>query len=142
MPSDGELAIAVCGAHMSGLPLNHQLTDLGGRFLRKAISAPEYGFYALAGGPPARPGMVRQSSGGAAIDLEIWALPKAGIGAFLAGIPAPLGIGTVKLDDGASVKGFLCESEGLAGATDITALGGWRAFLAGGSAMAPREAVA
>jgi allophanate hydrolase len=127
---------------MSGLPINHQLTDLGGRFLRKARSAPEYGFYALAGGPPARPGMVRQASGGAAIELEIWALPKAGVGAFLAGIPAPLGIGTVKLDDGSAVKGFLCESEGLAGAIDITELGGWRAFLAGGGAMAPREAVA
>ncbi len=141
-PADDEIALAVCGAHMSGLPLNHQLTDLGGRFLRKARSAPEYRLYALAGGPPARPGMVRQASGGAAIELEIWALPKASVGTFLAGIPAPLGIGTVKLDDASSVKGFLCESEGLAGATDITEFGGWRAFLAGGGATAPREAVA
>lgn len=138
-PADGELAIAVCGAHMSGLPLNHQLTDLGGRFLHSTLSASEYGFYALAGGPPARPGMVRQQQDGAAIELEVWALPKAGVGTFLAGIPAPLGLGTVKLEDGTSVKGFICESAGLDGATDITGFGGWRAYLAGSK---PQAAVA
>jgi allophanate hydrolase len=136
-----ELAIAVCGAHMSGLPLNHQLTSLGGRFLAATRTAPAYSLHALAGGPPARPGMVRRASGGAAIELEVWALPKAGVGAFLAGIPAPLGIGTVALEDGTSVKGFLCEPQGLAGATDITEFGGWRGWLAA-QERTRREAVA
>ncbi|QDZ02296.1 allophanate hydrolase [Nitratireductor mangrovi] len=141
-PRDSEIAIAVCGAHMSGLPLNHQLTDLGGRFLRAAHSAPEYGLYALAGGPPARPGMVRQAKGGGSIALEVWALPKSGVGAFLAGIPAPLGLGTVTLDDGSAVKGFICEAHGIAEAKDITAFCGWRAWLAAGQKTAAQEAVA
>lgn len=137
-PGVDEIAIAVCGAHMSGLPLNHQLTNLGGRFLCATETAPEYGLYALAGGPPARPGMVRLPAKGAAIALEVWALPKAGVGEFLAGIPSPLGIGTVKLADGGSVKGFLCETQGLAGSTDITGFGGWRAWL---TAMAEKASM-
>ena len=141
-PTGDEIAIAVCGAHMSGLPLNHQLTDLGGRFLRATQTAPEYGLYALAGGPPARPGMVRHAATGQAIALEVWALPKIAAGAFLAGIPSPLGLGTVKLEDGSSVKGFLCETQGLAGATDITSHGGWRAWLAAGAVRTPPEVVA
>jgi len=135
-PTSDEIAIAVCGAHMSGLPLNHQLTDLGGRFLRATHTAPEYGLYALAGGPPIRPGMVRHAAIGQAIALEVWALPKTAAGAFLAGIPSPLGLGTVKLADGSSVKGFLCETQGLAGATDITSYGGWRAWRAAPEAVA------
>lgn len=141
-PAADEIALAVCGAHMSGLPLNHQLTTLGGRFLCATETAREYGLYALAGGPPARPGMVRLATQGAAIALEVWALPKAGVGEFLAGIPSPLGLGTVKLADGSSVKGFLCETQGLAGATDITRFGGWRAWLAASAVKASAEAVA
>lgn len=127
-PMPGEIAIAVVGAHMSGLPLNHELTARGGRFLFAAETAPEYRFYALAGGPPARPGMVRADNG-AAIALEVWALPPEGFGAFVAGIPQPLGIGTVNLADGSKVKGFLAELAGLEGAEDITGYGGWRAYL-------------
>jgi allophanate hydrolase len=124
------IEIAVCGAHMSGLPLNWQLTDLGGKFVRKASTTSAYGLFALAGGPPQRPGLVRQESGGAAIALEVWSLPKTAFGTFLAGIPAPLGIGTVELSDGASVKGFLCEAAGTEGAAEITHLGDWRVYLA------------
>ena len=142
LPGTHEIAIAVCGAHMSGLPLNHQLTSLGGRFLRATLTAPEYGLYALAGGPPARPGMVRHAASGQSIALEVWALPRIAVGDFLAGIPAPLGLGTVKLADGSTVKGFLCETQGLAGATDITSFGGWRAWLAAGAAKATPEVVA
>ena len=138
----GEIALAVCGAHMSGLPLNHQLTALGGRFLRACRTAPAYSLHALAGGPPQRPGLVRRPGNGASIELEIWGLPTEGIGAFLAGIPAPLGIGTVELEDGSSVKGFLCETHGLAGARDITAFGGWRKWLARGEPSIGEEAVA
>ena len=125
------IGIAVCGAHMSGLPLNGQLTDLGARFLRKSRTTPDYKFYALAGGPPVRPGLVKSRAADAgSIALEIWALPKTAFGAFMAGIPAPLGIGTIDLSDGTAVKGFLCEPSGLDGAADITELGDWRSYLA------------
>jgi allophanate hydrolase len=129
-PAPDEIALAVCGAHMSGLPLNGQLTGPGGRFLRATTTAPTYRLHALAGGPPRRPGLVRVAEGGAAIALEVWALPRAAVGDLLAQIPAPLGLGTVVLADGSSVAGFLCEGAGLAGATEITAHGGWRAWLA------------
>ncbi len=126
---EDRVSIAVVGAHMSGLPLNVQLTELDGRLERAAVSAPVYRLYALAGGPPQRPGMVRVTEGGGAVELEIWSLPTAAVGTFIGKIPAPLGIGTVALGDGSSVLGFLCESHATAGAHDITALGGWRAYL-------------
>jgi len=126
-----EIAVAVVGAHMSGLPLNHELTRLGGRFLYAADTAPLYRLYRLAGGPPLRPGLVRADEG-ASIALEVWALPSAAFGAFVSGIPQPLGIGTLDLADGRQVKGFLCETAGLDGAEDITPFGGWRAFIAAG----------
>lgn len=121
-----EIELAVCGAHMSGLPLNGELTRLGGRFLRAVRTEPAYRLYALAGGPPRRPGMIRDTGGGGAIAVEVWALPKTAFGAFIAGVPAPLSIGTVALADGTRPKGFLCEPAGLAGAEDVTALGDWR----------------
>jgi allophanate hydrolase len=122
---------------MADLPLNWQLTDLGATFLRTAQTTGDYKFYALAGGPPARPGLIKDAGpDSGAIALEIWSLPKSGFGTFMAGIPAPLGIGTIDLSDGTAVKGFLCEPSGLDGATDITALGGWRAFLAQQSEIA------
>ncbi|MDB0014185.1 allophanate hydrolase [Alphaproteobacteria bacterium] len=127
-----QIELAVCGAHMSDLPLNWQLTDLGATFLRKAATSANYKFYALAGGPPARPGLLRgEGAEGGSIALEVWSLPKTAFGAFMTGIPAPLGIGTVELSDGSSVKGFICEASGTKGATDITHLGDWRSFLAG-----------
>jgi allophanate hydrolase len=129
-PSADEIALAVCGAHMSGLPLNGQLTALGGRFLRVARTTPAYRLHALAGGPPRRPGLVRVAEDGAQIALEVWALPRAAVGELLVQIPAPLGLGSVALEDGSAVAGFLCEAAGLVGATDITAQGGWRAWLA------------
>lgn len=126
-----QIELAVCGAHMTGLPLNWQLTDLGGVFLRKAQTTAEYKFYALAGGPPARPGLVRSDAPDAgAVAVEVWSLPKAAFGTFMAGIPAPLGIGTVALSDGAAVKGFICEASETKGATDITELGDWRVYIA------------
>lgn len=123
-----EIAIAVVGAHMAGLPLNGQLVQLGARFLQETETAPEYRLYRLAGGPPLRPGLIRDSRG-AKIALEVWALPAARFGDFMRKIPAPLGIGTLILANGETVKGFLCEPSGLAGAEDITAFGGWRAYL-------------
>jgi allophanate hydrolase len=130
-PVDAEdrVSIAVVGAHMSGLPLNPQLTTLGGRQEATGRTAPLYRFYALPGDPPARPGLLRVAKDGAAIDLEVWSLPAATVGAFARQIPAPLGLGTVALEDGSTVLGFLCESYATAGARDITELGGWRAYL-------------
>ena len=124
-----EIEVAVCGAHMSGLPLNGELTGLGGRFLRAVRTAPVYRLYALAGGPPRRPGMIR-GAGGGAIAVEVWALPTAAFGEFVARVPAPLSIGTVELSDGTRPKGFLCEPAGVVGAEDVTAIGDWRKVVA------------
>jgi allophanate hydrolase len=125
------LEIAVVGAHMSGLPLNRELTGLGATLLRAVETEPCYRLYALPGGPPLRPGLLRVAAGqGAAIATEVWAVPLDKIGTLLAGIPAPLGLGTLRLVDGTMPKGFLVEAEGVRGAEDISHFGGWRGFLA------------
>jgi len=121
--------VMVCGAHMSGLPLNPQLLERNARQVAITRTAPIYRFYALPGGPLFRPGLVQVKDGGAAIDVEVWRMPVEHFGSFVAGIPAPLGIGKVKLEDGSVVSGFLCESLGVADAADISALGGWRQYL-------------
>jgi allophanate hydrolase len=142
-PDTGEIAIAVCGAHMSGMALNGELTGRGGRFLKSGETSDAYALYALAGGPPKRPGLVRGAPGsGSHIELEIWALPAAEVGGFLAGIPAPLGLGTIELADGTSVTGFICEAVGTEGAENISHLGSWRKFMAnaaGGPSIAAAE---
>ena len=120
--------LAVCGAHLSGLPLNHQLTERGARLLRACRTAPQYRLYALAGFTPPRPGMVRET-GGRRIEVEVWELSTEAFGSFVDGIPSPLGIGTVELEDGKRVKGFLCEPYATRGAEDVSHLGGWRAYL-------------
>jgi allophanate hydrolase len=130
LPQSGEIAIAVVGAHMSGMALNHELKSFGARFLEAANTAPAYLLYALNGKPPARPGLLRVAQGGTSIALELWALPADGFGRFVAAIPAPLSIGTLTLSDGRTVKGFLAESDGVNDARDISEFGGWRAFVA------------
>jgi allophanate hydrolase len=125
----GTIELAVVGAHLSGMGLNGELRAAGATFLRSTATTADYRLYALPGGPPARPGLLRVAAdAGAAIALEVWALPAAGFGAFVANIPPPLGIGTVRLADATAVKGFLVEAEGVRGAKDITAFGGWRAY--------------
>lgn len=125
-----EISLAVVGAHLTGQPLNGQLTSLRARLLRTTQTTDAYRLYALAGTVPPKPGLVRGEPGtGAAIEVEVWALIPAAFGSFVAAIPPPLGIGTLQLVDGMSVKGFICESAALTGAKDITAFGGWRAFL-------------
>lgn len=121
--------VVVCGAHLAGLPLNWQLVQRGGRLVEATRSAPHYKLYALAGGPPLRPGMLRVAEGGAAIAVEVWELPSAELGSFLTSIPAPLCLGKVELADGRWETGFICDAWGLAGAEDITACGGWKAWL-------------
>lgn len=125
----GETVLAVVGAHMSGLPLNAQLTDRGGRFLETTETAAGYQLFALPGGPPTRPGLLRTGTGGP-IALELWALPTESLGSFLEGIPSPLGLGTLSLCDGRQVTGFLVEAAGVHGAEDVSRFGGWRAYLA------------
>ena len=115
--------LVVVGAHLSGQPLNHELTDRGGRLIRPATTAAAYRLHALATDPP-KPGLVRVSSGGAPIAAELWALPVDGFGDFVRRVPSPLSIGTVELEDGSRHPGFLCEGWALAGTADITALGG------------------
>lgn len=127
---EGYQRIVVVGAHMSAMPLNGELTKLGGIFLKAALTQPCYRLYALAGGRQARPGLVRVAADGHAIATEVWALPFEGIGRLLAAIPSPLGIGTIHLADGSEAKGFLCEDIGTSGARDISSYGGWRAFVA------------
>jgi allophanate hydrolase len=121
--------LAVCGAHMSGLPLNRELTERGARLVRRARTAPRYRFYALEAFSPPRPGMLRGEPG-AAIEVEVWELPATAFGGFVDGIPAPLGIGTVELEDGAQLRGFVCEHYATQGAREITQLGSWRSYLA------------
>jgi allophanate hydrolase len=125
----GFMGIAVCGAHMDGLPLNHQLRDRNAYFVRRTKSAALYRLYALPGGPPHRPGMIKVNQDGAAIEVEVWAVPNEKVGTFLAGIPAPLGLGKIQLVDGTQVTGFVCDASAVEGARDITDFGGWRAFL-------------
>ncbi len=134
----GYIALAVCGAHMQGLPLNHQLLDRGAYFQRTARTAAKYRLFALAGGPPQRPGLIRVAGPGAAIELEIWAVPQERLGSFLAGIPAPLGLGTLELHDGTTCQGFICEGYAAQTGTDISHHGGWRNYLAAGVAQGQR----
>lgn len=122
--------IVVCGAHMRELPLNSQLLERNAVFREKVQTADCYRFFALPGGPPFRPGLVRVNDNGSRIEAEVWALPAERWGDFIALIPSPLAIGSVLLDDGRSIKGFVCEAFATAGATDITAMGNWRTFLA------------
>lgn len=128
-PAHGFIKLAVCGAHLSGLPLNGQLTERNAVLREKTTTANCYRLYALAGGPPYRPGLVRDTQGGTAIEVEVWAMPVRHLGDFIAGIPAPLGIGKLELSSGEWVNGFICEPCGLAGAREITEFGGWRRYI-------------
>ncbi len=117
--------LLVCGAHLSGMPLNHQLTGLKAVLSEATTTSPNYRMYALAGGPPYRPGLVRDIDNGAAINVEVWSIPVENLGKFLLGIPAPLGLGRIELSDGRYVTGFICEPYAISTATDISHYGGW-----------------
>ncbi|WP_219266230.1 allophanate hydrolase [Pseudomonas sp. Xaverov 259] len=121
--------LVVCGAHLQGLALNSQLVRRGARLLERTHSSADYQLFALAGGPPYRPGMLRVSEGGVAIEVEVWELPSRELGSFLTGIPAPLGLGKVQLADGRWETSFICEPYGLTGAVDISHFGSWRGYL-------------
>ena len=132
-PLAGAIRLAVVGAHLRGMPLNHELTSRGAAFVESTATSSNYRLLALTGTRPPKPGLLRlppRDSGGASIAVELWDLPSGCFGSFVAGIPPPLGIGTLELQDGRSVQGFICESAGLGGARDITSFGSWRAYLA------------
>jgi allophanate hydrolase len=127
------LPIAVVGAHLTGEPLNHELTRAGGVLQAATRTAARYRLFTLPGTTPPKPGLVRTASGGpegTAIEVEVWTLPAAAFAELVAGIPAPLGVGKIELEDGTRVTGFLAEGHAVAaeGARDISAFGGWRAF--------------
>jgi allophanate hydrolase len=126
----GAIELFVAGAHLSGMPLSPQLTERGARLLGEARTAPRYRLFALDTTPP-KPGVVRVETDGASLPGEVWALSPAELGTFLAAIPQPMALGEIELDDGRTVVGFLCEPIALDGARDITAAGGWRAYLGG-----------
>ena len=122
--------LAVVGAHLSGQPLNHELSTRGARLCRRCKSASGYRLYALGGTIPEKPALVRDPNHqGSGIELETWRLAPAAFASFVAGIQAPLGIGQVQLEDGSSVCGFICEPGALGDAREITSYGGWRAYL-------------
>ena len=125
------ILVAVCRAHMQGLPLNAQLSALGGVFVKESSTSVNYKLFKLNGFTPVRPGLLRVNEAGMSIALEIWQLPIANYGQFVSSVPAPLGFGTLTLIDNSTVQGFMCEAYATQNATDISHLGGWRAFLKG-----------
>lgn len=129
-PARATVRLAVVGAHLTGMPLNHQLTSRNAAFVERCRTTANYQLYALANTTPPKPGLVKVVTTGAPIEVELWDVPTEHFGSFVAEIPPPLGIGSLELEDGRIVKGFICEPIGLQGAQDITAFGGWRAYLA------------
>lgn len=123
------IPVVVCGAHLQGLPLNWQLTERGATLLEQTQTTGKYRMYAFAGGPPHRPGLIRDDQAGAAIEAEIWAVPKDNFGSFVANIPAPLGIGKVEVQDGRWLPGFICEAYAIESAEEITKFASWKKYL-------------
>jgi allophanate hydrolase len=131
-PDPAYVDVAVCGAHLSGMPLNWQLIERDAVLVSSTKTSAMYRFYALAGGPPFRPGLIRDESDGVKIEVEVWRVPSQEFGSFVAGIPAPLGIGQLELENGRWVSGFICEPYAVkssSGAKDISEYGSWRRYI-------------
>jgi len=121
--------IAVVGAHLSGMPLNHQLQEVGARLAIATTTSANYALYHLPDTTPPKPGLVRVAEAGQAIALEVYDVPNWAVSEFLLGIPSPLGLGKVELADGQWVTGFICEPSGIINAKNVSAFGGWRAYM-------------
>ena len=122
--------LAVVGAHLTGEPLNYQLTDLHARLIERTMTAPIYQLFALQGSSPPKPGLIQAGpESGASIEVEVWEIPVREFGKFVQNVPSPLTIGTIHLENRQQVKGFLCETIAAHGATDITGFGGWKNYL-------------
>ena len=130
MESPETIEIAVVGAHLSGMPLNYQLTELGATLVVSTMTSPRYRLYALPFTSPPKPGLKRVTVGGVAIAVEVWALPAPMLAAFMLQVEAPLAIGSVELNSGQWVRGFVCEPWGLEDAEDGSGYGGWRGYMA------------
>lgn len=126
--SGHSVKLAVVGAHLSGMPLNFQLTTRGGTLIKQTRTTSHYKLYALKNTTPPKPGL-QYSAKGCSIEVEVWDIPRALFGDIVAEVPAPLGIGNVQLIDGIWAKGFICEGYALEDATDISHFGGWREFM-------------
>lgn len=127
--SEPVLRLAVVGAHLTGMPLHYQMEERRARLLETTKTAAAYRLYALKGTTPKKPGLVRVAEGGVEIELQVYALPMAAVGSFLALIPSPLGLGSVELGDGRIVHSFICEPCAIEGATDVSEFGGWRSYI-------------
>ena len=127
---ENEILVGVCGAHMEGLPLNWQLTDLDAKLVQKTRTKKGYRLFVLENKDPIRPGMIYDSSSDTQIELEVWSMPVENFGKFMKQIASPLGIGTVYLEDGSGVYGFLCEADFVKDAKEISDLKSWRNFIA------------
>lgn len=127
--NEDEILVGVCGAHMSGLPLNWQLTDLDATIVNKTKTKKGYRLYVLENKDPIRPGMIYDSTSEYQIDVEVWSMPVRNFGKFMKQIASPLGIGIVYLEDKSSVYGFLCEADYLKDAKEISTLGSWKKFI-------------
>lgn len=125
---ENEILVGVCGAHMSGLPLNWQLTDLEATFVKKTKTKEGYRLFVLENKDPIRPGMIYDSSSSTQIEVEVWNMKVENFGKFMKQIASPLGIGSVFLEDDSFVYGFLCEADFVKDAKEISELGSWRAF--------------
>ena len=128
--NENEILVGVCGAHMSGLALNWQLTDLDATFVKQTKTKKGYRLFLLENKNPIRPGMIYDSSSNTQIEVEVWSMPVQNFGKFMKQIQSPLGIGTVFLEDETTVYGFLCESDYIKEAKEISELKSWRNFLA------------
>jgi allophanate hydrolase len=128
----GYVPLAVCGAHLKGQPLNWHLTDAGAFLIETCRTAPGYRFFALQGTVPPKPGLVRSPEGGSPVEVEVWAVPEATFGRFVAAVPPPLAIGNATLESARVVKSFVCEPFAIEGSAEITHLGGWKQFIAQG----------
>lgn len=124
------IEVGVCGAHMEGLPLNHQLVNLKAEYVKTCKTAAGYRLFDVPEKVPPRPGLVKDSTSPYAIALEVWKMPLENFGAFMVQIASPLGIGTLFLEDGSTVYGFICECDAIKGAQEISEFGGWRGYLA------------
>ena len=121
----------VVGAHLTGMPLNHELTGPGGKLVKTCRTAGDYRLFVLPNTTPPKPGLIREPGfAGKGLEVEVWKVTPAAFGRFVQNNPAPLCIGKVTLDDGAQVSGFLCEPYAIKGAQEVTDLGGWRAYIA------------
>ena len=129
--AEAMVQVAVVGAHLSGMPLNKQLIERGATLVRATETTRDYRLFALPNTTPPKPGLLRVVTGlGHAIAVEVWQMPASAFGSFVALIPSPLGIGTLRLADGSNVQGFICEPLDLNEARDVSSFGGWRAYIA------------